>query len=395
MTEAALTVVEARALALRAQGFGDPELRRPIDVLDRLGVIQLDSVNVLARSHEIVPFSRIGPYSVDELYSSIYQERRGFEYWGHVASWLPMDEYALFLHRMERRREHPRGWRQLNVDRRVENSELYAAILERIRNEGALGAVAFEDTRERRGTWWDWKPAKSVLEDLFDQGLLMSAGRARGFNRLYDLPERVLPPNVTFTDPGPAAAARALMLRAIAAMGIGTGAEAADYFRLPVGDWRPALADLLSDGSVVRVQVEGWREPALVVPEALEMPRETPVHRATFLSPFDNLLWERRRVERLFDFHYRLEIYVPQGKRTHGYYVLPLLARGQLLGRADLKLDRKAKCLLVQSIRLEGAESREAASALKRLAKHLGAQSIRVEQVIPERSAAALRRLVA
>ncbi|MDQ6670171.1 MAG: winged helix DNA-binding domain-containing protein, partial [Chloroflexota bacterium] len=162
-----LSADEARGLAVRAQAFGDPTSIAPIDLLDRLGAIQMDSVNILARNHLLVPFSRLGPYSISALHTSIYQERRGFEYWGHMASWLPMAEYRYFLPRMMRMRELSRGWW---LQARTEHAELYPVVLERVRAEGPLGAAAFEDPRGGRGTWWDWKPAKLVLEDLLDQG---------------------------------------------------------------------------------------------------------------------------------------------------------------------------------------------------------------------------------
>jgi len=164
---ASLTAEEARGLALRAQCFGNSSVIEPIDLLERLGAIQLDSVNILARNHLLVPFARLGPYAVGELHAAIYRERRGFEYWGHMASWLPIAEYRYFLPRMLRMRETSRGWW---LQARTENAALYPLVLERVRAEGALGAAAFEDPRGGRGTWWDWKPAKLVLEDLLDQG---------------------------------------------------------------------------------------------------------------------------------------------------------------------------------------------------------------------------------
>src|SRR4051812_20988257 len=174
---ASLSADEARGLFLRAQRFGDASPLAPIDLLDRLGAIQLDSVNVLARNHLLVPLARLGPYSVAELDRQIYVEKRGFEYWGHMASWLPIDEYRYFLPRMLRRREVPRGWWD---QVRTEHAALYPLVLDRVRAEGPIGAAAFDDPRGGRGTWWDWKPAKLVLEDLFDQGLIMTASRTAG-----------------------------------------------------------------------------------------------------------------------------------------------------------------------------------------------------------------------
>ena len=371
---ASLSAEEARGLALRAQGFGDPSIVEPMDVLERLGAIQLDSVNILARNHLLVPFARIGPYSTADLHASIYTERRGFEYWGHMASWLPIHEYRYFLPRMARMRESTRGWW---ARIRVEHAEIYPLVLDRVRAEGPLGAAAFDDPRGGRGTWWDWKPAKLVLEDLLDQGLLMCTARTPGFARLYDLAERVLPPGLDTSEPSQTEASRHLLLRGLRALGVATANEMADYYRLKPGeDLKAGLGALRAESDVVEVDVEGWRAPAYATLAALEGELSVPEHRPTFLAPFDNLLWQRDRVERIFGFHYRVEIYVPQPKRQYGYFVLPLLAHGQLGGRADLKLDRKAGVLRVLGLWLEGGEPPEAQSALEDLARHLGAREI-------------------
>jgi uncharacterized protein len=377
---ASLSAAEARGVALRAQHFGDPTLTAPIDALDRLGAIQIDSVNVLERNHLLVPFARLGPYTVADLHAAIYEAKRGFEYWGHQASWLPMAEYRYFLPRMARMRERSRGWwRRI----REEHAALYPMVLERVRAEGPLGAAAFDDPRGGRGTWWDWKPAKLVLEDLLDQGRLMCAARTAGFARLYDLTERVLPAGLDTSDPGQLAATRHLLLRGLAALGVATAIEMADYYRLkPADGVRAALAELVADGLVVPVAVEGWSRGAYSTPALLAGPVDAPAHRPTLLAPFDNLLWERARVERIFGFHYRVdrvEIYVPEPKRQFGYFVLPLLARGELGGRADVKFDRKASLLWVRGLWLTGAEPEEAQHAFEDLARHLGARDISIQ----------------
>src|SRR5438105_3837261 len=371
---ASLSAEEARGLALRAQHFGDANVVEPIDVLDRLGAIQMDSVNIVARNHLLVPFARLGRYSIEALHRAIYQGKRAFEYWGHMASWLPMAEYRYFLPRMARMRESHRGW-WLNV--RSEHAELYPRVLERIRAEGPLGAVAFDDPFGKRGTWWDWKPAKLVLEDLLDQGLLMCAERTAGFARLYDLTERVLPPGLDTSNPGQLEATQRLLLRGLARLGVATPIEMADYFRLkPADQVKAGLAALLASEQIVQVDIEGWSKPAYATPAGLNGPMSLPEHRPTLLAPFDNLMWERNRVERKFGFHYRVEIYVPEPKRQYGYFVLPLLVRGGLRGRADLKLDRKASVLHVHGLWLEGAEPAEARIALEDLATHLGARDL-------------------
>jgi uncharacterized protein YcaQ len=371
---ASLSADEARGLALRAQGFGQSDHLEPIQLLEQLGAIQMDSVNVLARNHLLVPFARTGPYSVADLHTAIYARRRGFEYWGHMASWLPIDDYRYFLPRMARMRESTRGW-WARV--RTDHAELYPLVLERIRAEGALGAADFEDPRSGRGTWWDWKPAKLVLEDLLDQGSLMCASRTAGFARLYDLPERVLPAGLDTTDPGRAVATRHLLLRGLRGLGVATAPEMADYYRLkPADGIKAGIQALVDEGAIVQVEVEGWRGPLFATPSALEGDLSVPEHRPTFLAPFDNLLWERSRVERIFGFRYRVEIYVPEPKRQYGYFVLPLLAHGMLVGRADLKFDRKESVLRVRGLWLEDGEPAEAQSALRALARHLGARDI-------------------
>ena len=371
---ASLSADEARGLALRAQHFGDRDLGEPIDLLDKLGAIQMDSVNILARNHLLVPFARLGPYSTHALQQSIYKEKLGFEYWGHMASWLPIAEYRYFLPRMMRMRETLRGW-WLSI--RTEHAALYPLILERVRAEGPIGAAAFEDPLGKRGTWWDWKPAKLVLEDLLDQGLLMCAERTAGFARLYDLTERVLPPELDTSNPGQLEATQHLLLRGLDRLGVATAIEMADYFRLKPGEQvKAGLAGLLADERILKVEVEGWGKPAYTTQDALNGALNIPEHRPTLLAPFDNLLWERNRVERIFGFHYRVEIYVPEAKRQFGYFVLPLLARGGLRGRADLKLDRQAGVLRVRGLWLEGAEPAEARIALEDLASHLGAHDL-------------------
>jgi uncharacterized protein YcaQ len=388
-----LTAADARAIALRAQGFGEtaPDAA-PVDVLDRLGAIQLDSVNAVARSQELVPAARIGPCSLAAMLRAVYQRRLGFEYWGHAASWLPMAEYRYFLPRMARYRERHREYREAHA-------ALLGEVLARIRDEGPLGAAAFEDPRPGRGTWWDWKPAKRALEVLFAGGELACSGRTPGFARLYDLTERVLPAGLDTSVPDEREAVRHLLRRAIAALGVATAPEAVDYFRLVLRDCRPALADLLDAGEVVPVAVEGWTATALALPAALAAPPAPPAppaHRPAFLSPFDNLIWERERTERLFAFRFRLELYTPQARRPFGYYVLPLLTDGRLAGRADVKLDRgPAGRLRLRRLRLEGATPEAAATAAADLARHLGAAGVALERVEPAGALAPLRRALA
>lgn len=385
-----LTPDEARCIALRAQGFGRRWSRRdPAAVLDHLGAIQLDSVSVVVRPQDLVSFSRMGSTPPAKLHQAIYEKRRGFEYWGHAASWLPMSEYRWFLPRMARMREAARPWWK---GVREKHGSLYEGVLARVRDEGPLSVAAFEEKGPRRGTWWDWRPAKLVLEDLFDQGLLMTSNRTAGFARLYDLPQRVLPESVDLTNPGPIEASRYLMARGFRALGVATAQEAADYIRLRPADWRPALVHLVESGRVVPVAVAGWSGKLYADPAALE--RVGPVaHRPTFLSPFDNLVWNRARTERLFDFHYRIEIYVPEAKRKFGYYVLPLLVNGRIVGRADFKLDRTTSTLKVHGLWLEApaVDLDDVARALRDLAQHLNAVSVQLAHAEPRGTLGRLR----
>jgi uncharacterized protein YcaQ len=385
-----ISLREARAMALRAQGFGQRWSRRdPSAVLERLGVIQLDGVNVIARSQDLVPFARVGPTPVERMHRAIYRERRGFEYWGHEASWLPIGEYRWWLPRMLTRRTETRPWWR---EARRKFGHMYDEVLARVREEGPLAAAAFAGAARRRGPWWDWSPAKFVLEDLLDQGLVMAAARTAGFARLYDVPERVLPRGIDLTDPGPEAAARHMLRGGFHALGVATARDAADYFRQRQHAWKPALAALLEAGDVVPVKVEGWDTAAYATPAALARTALS-AHRPAVLSPFDNLVWDRARTERLFGFHYRIEIYTPAPKRKFGYYVLPLLARGLLAGRADIKMDRHSETLLVHGFWLEepSVEPADAATALADLARHLGAARVTIARAQPRGLLARLR----
>lgn len=395
-----LALGEARALALAAQRVGPRPARagpaRLARLLADLGAVQLDSVNVVARSHELVAFSRLGPYHPADLHRLAYRERVVFEYWGHACSWLPMAEYRYFLPRMASRRAAPRGWWR---GARERHGHLAGAILDRIRQEGPLSAAAFEDPRGGRGTWWDWKPAKLVLEDLFDQGLLMVADRRAGFQRVYDLAERVLPAGTDTREPTAEEAARHLVARAALALGVATARDLADYFRLPPGEARPALASLLEAGRLVQVAVEGWRQPAYASAGALSSRPRPPRHAPTLLSPFDSLVWTRDRTARLFGFDFALEIYTPAARRRYGYYVLPLLWDGRLVGRVDAKHDRAAGTLLVPAAHLEpdapdGAVE-ATGSALADLARFLGAGRVRIARAEPRAALAPLRRACA
>ena len=393
----ALTSDQARRVALAAQGLAAPAPAgragpaRLRATLERLGAIQIDSINVVARSHELVLAARAGPHDRTAFDRLVYRRRAGFEYWGHAASFLSMDRFRLCLPRMRRLAAATRGWW---VDVRQRNQHLYGPVLERVRAEGPLAASAFRDPDgPRRGSWWDWAPAKHVLEDLFDCGTLLVHDRVN-FERRYDLAERVLPPGVDTAEPTAAEAALELTLLAAAHLGVGTAADLADYYRLRTADAKAALAEAVGSGLLQELAVQGWDRPAYLLP-GTRVPRRV-AHPAVLLSPFDSLVWSRERTERLFGFRYRLEVYVPAGKRVHGYYTMPVLAGGRLVARVDPKHDRQAGRLLLRGLHLEpDADPVEAVTASAtgagRLADHLGAARVEAGDAMPVPLARALR----
>jgi uncharacterized protein len=393
----ALSRGQARRVALAAQGLAAPARTGPAGpatlrgVLERLGAIQIDSINVVARSHELVLAARAGAHDRAAFDRVVYRRRAGFEYWGHAASFLPMASYRLCLPRMRRLTEATRGWW---VDVRQRNQHLYGPVLDRIRAEGPLAASAFRDPDgPRRGSWWDWAPAKHVLEDLFDCGTLLVHDRVN-FERRYDLAERVLPPGVDTSEPTAAEAAVELTLLAARALGVATAADLADYYRLSAAQTRAALAELVAAGLLQEVAVQGWARPAYLLP-GTRVPRRL-VHPPVLLSPFDSLIWSRERTERLFGFRYRLEVYVPAPKRVHGYYTMPVLMGGRLVARVDPKHDRQAGRLLLRGLHLEpSADPADAvaatAAAAGRLAAHLGAERVEAGDAMPAALAASLR----
>jgi uncharacterized protein YcaQ len=391
-----LALSEARALALAAQRIGarPPTAGRAriARCLTDLGAVQLDSVNVVARSQELALFSRLGAYRPADLHHVAYRAKVVFEYWGHAASWLPMAEYRYFLPRIRRHRERGRGWWR---DARERYGHLADEIVARIRAEGPLLASAFDDPRASRGSWWDWKPAKLVLEDLYDRGVLMVADRRAGFQRVYDLTERVLPAWVDTREPPDDEAACHLLARAASALGVATARDLADYFRLSPAEAKPALAALVESGALVRVAVEGWRQVAYVPAALLHTRIRDPRHPPVLLSPFDSLVWTRDRTARLFGFAFALEIYTPAPRRRYGYYVLPLLVDGRLVGRVDARHDRASAALVVPAAHLEAGcpdgTPDAMGAALADLACFLGAARVRVARSDPARALPAVR----
>ena len=385
-----LSLKEARRIALAAQGFGAPRPERPAaahlrKTLDRLGLFQIDSVNVLARAHYLPAFSRLGGYDRALLERDAWgpkRQRRIFEYWAHEASLLPLDLHPLLRWRMARAERGEIGYRALKRFAAERRSEAQA-VLDRIAAEGPLAAADFENGSSKSG-WWEWSHTKHALEWLFWSGKITTGTRRGSFARVYDLPERVLPGAILdLPTPDAASAQRALIERSARALGIGTAADLRDYYRLKPEEADHAIAAQIETGILVPVRVSGWSQKAWMHREA-RVPRR--VRGAALLAPFDPLIWERGRAERLFGFRYRIEIYVPADKRTHGYYVLPFLMDEALVARVDLKADRQAGLLLAHRITVEPGAPADTIERLgielDRIAAWLGLDGVRIGETI-------------
>ena len=367
---------DARRVALSAQGFAERRPTGRVDsrhfrkVLARLGTVQLDSVNVLTRSHELVFFARLGPYDRAALSRWLWSSRQVFEYWGHEASLHPVDRHPLLRWRMA----DDHAWGGVRKVAR-DNPEMVTAALEEIRARGpvTIGDLDVHQQAPRReASWWGWGDGKIVVEHLFHTGQI-TATRVNGFTRSYLPPEQWLPADVLdMPTPEPDDAKKALLLVAARSHGLGTARDLADYYRINVPHAGRLLAELAADGALEPVQVEGWNKVAYLHPEA-HRPRRRLRARA-LLSPFDSLVWERDRTERLFDFRYRIEIYTPQAKRVHGYYVLPFLLDEALVGRVDLKADRQTGVLRVRAAWGEAEGVLTAAGGRERVAAELAAE---------------------
>ncbi|KTT47323.1 cytoplasmic protein [Pseudomonas oryzihabitans] len=382
-----LSLREARRLALRAQGFGaQPKGGAGLAALyrqaARLGVLQIDSVNALVRSHYLPLFSRLGRYAFadfDALAWGQGRSRRLYECWAHEASLVPGEVWAELRWRRDLARQGVGIYRQL-ARFAAEQPQLVAQTLAAVVERGALGAGSLAKRAGQAGPWWDWSPSKLALEWLFAAGEVTVAGR-RGFERLYDLPERVLPATILAAPaPTPAAARRALLLRSAQALGVATEVQLRDYFRLSPAEARQGILELCEEGALQSAQVQGWSKLAYVA-EAPNPGR--PVRAAALLSPFDSLVWERERTEQLFAFRYRLELYTPAPKRVYGYYVLPFLYRERLTARVDLRAERAASRLAVHAVHLEpeglDEEGLDALAAqLRSLADWLGLDEVQL-----------------
>ena len=366
-----LSLPEARRLAIASQGFG-PRPDRPTighvrKLAARLYAFQIDSVNVLARAHYVPAFARLGPYRMDTLDALAYRKRELFEYWGHAACLMPISLYPLMRYRMhtEQAQEYMRSKRGANL------AKVYAEVADR----GPLAVAELSNPGKATGKWWGWSDGKEALEYLYDSGLVAIAGR-RGFQRLYDVSERVIAP-AALDAPAPSReeAMKQLICLGAKAHGVGTFGDIVGYFktdewhdRRPPEPWwerskgadaqrakpiaKRLVAELAEEGRLQPARVEGWTEPAYVHP-GVRIPRT--VHARALVTPFDSLVWERKRIERLFGMRYRIELYTPAAKRVYGYYVCPFLLGDTLVARCDLKADRQRRVLMVQSAFLEPA----------------------------------------
>ncbi|HEY6033192.1 MAG TPA: crosslink repair DNA glycosylase YcaQ family protein [Kofleriaceae bacterium] len=378
-----LAAVEARRLAIAAQGFAarpktvtQPMLR---ELVDQLGVIQIDSVNVLSRSHYLPAFSRLGPYDREALDALAWEAPRSlFEYWAHEASLVPVELQPMLRFRMAEAANEAWGrMRKMAKRRKAFIEDVLRVVAER--GPLAAGEIELVEAKKKKrtgGGWWAWSDTKTAIEFLFWSGQVTSA-RRRQFERQYDLPERVLPAEVIGArTPTIADAHRALIERAARAIAIGTEADLRDYYRLAPAPSRAAIADLVEAGTLLVEKVEGWAKPAYRHRAATKVPAIDPM-RGALLSPFDNLIWTRERTDRMFGMRFRLEIYVPKPKRVYGYYGLPFLLGDELVARVDLKADRKSGTLLVHAAHGEPKIAKPAvavalAAELRLLAKFLG-----------------------
>lgn len=340
----------ARRIALAAQGFGrarpDAVGTRQLNLaIQRLGLLQLDSVNVLERSHYLPVFARLGAYDKTLLDKLTFARRGPYrEYWAHEAALIPLDDWPLFRFRMQDFRDY---FARAGDPWLAAHADTLAWLRAELAEKGPLPASKIERdaAAPRRGSWWEWDEVKRGLERMFRVGEVVSAGRA-GFERTYALPEQVMPVEVLEREVPREDAVHALMERSARSHGIGTLSDLADYYRLKTADAKPALARLVDEGTVREVTVPGWRKAAYLHRDA-RIPRR--IEATALLSPFDPVVWERERALRMFGFHYRIEIYTPAPKRVYGYYTLPVLVDDALVGRIDLKNDRQRGVLRVQS----------------------------------------------
>ncbi|MEU1851928.1 crosslink repair DNA glycosylase YcaQ family protein [Streptomyces sp. NPDC019990] len=365
---AELSADEARRIALRAQGFlGTPDRRSGVrGILRHLGAIQLDTISVLARSHELVPYARLGAVGRRTVENAYWKDTHAFEYWSHAACILPVEEWPHFAFRRRAYRDRPQWNQDLPAG-------AYDQVIKQLHSEGPLTATELGGAK-KTNDWWDWSGSKVAVERALMYGEVVCVER-RGWKRVYDLAERAIPDALLHDELDDTECVRRLVRLAGQSLGVGTRADIADYHRLKGEQFDSVIAD----SGLVPVTVEGWGKPAWADPAALETPPRGR-HRTTLLSPFDSLIWERARTERIFGFTHRLEAYVPKPKRVYGYFAMPVLAGGRLVGRVDPARD--GRTLVAKQVSLDSPKAVPAvAQALTEAATWVDCTDVRVERV--------------
>jgi uncharacterized protein YcaQ len=382
---ASLSISEARLVALRAQGLAGARLGDPAAMLQRLGAVQLDTISVLARTHLLVAWSRLGAVPAAEIEAAYWSQSAPttFEYWAHAACIIPIERWPTFEFRRRAARRRERRWH------RLEDPEASTGLVRsRLASEGPLLASELGGTT-RGGPWWDWTEAKIAVENLLDTGEVVCVAR-RGWRRVYDLAERAIPAGLLRMELSDHECRLALVQQAARSLGVATAQDLGRHHKMTIAE----VTGVLADADLVEVAVEGSDRPWYATIAALESLSRPAGVRTTLLSPFDSLLWERPFVERLFGYVHRLEAYVPRPQRVHGYYAMPILAGSELVGAVD---PAKAKdTLVVRHISLKGATAVPPATiALQRAARWIAASRIQLERVTPERLRVPLERLLA
>jgi len=366
--EVSLSADDARRIALRAQGLlGAPDRRGGVrGVLRHLGAVQLDTISVLARSHELIPYARLGAVGRTAVESAYWSDTHAFEYWSHAACVLPIEEWPHFAFRRRAYRARPHWHHELPPG-------AYEKVVAQLRAEGPLTATELGGAKNG-GLWWDWSATKVAVERALTYGEVVCVER-RGWKRVYDLAERAVPDALLHDDLDDAECLRRLVRLAGQSLGVGTRADLADYHRLKAEQ----VDAVVADSGLVPVTVAGWDKAAWADPEALATtPRGR--HRTTLLSPFDSLIWDRARTERIFGFSHRLEAYVPRPKRIYGYFAMPLLSGGRLLGRVDPA--REGTTLVARQVSLDTPKAvAPMAEALREAAGWVGCDAVRIERV--------------
>ena len=402
MTQLKLSIDQARRIAVQSQLLDSPGLREGKEgvaqVIKHLGYVQIDTIAVVERAHHHVLWSRCSDYDPSFLHDLVAIDHRLFEYWAHAMAFLPISDYRFYIARMERHRTSQRAWLS---KWKQEHGHILDQVLNRIRLEGALASKDFElPPGTRRGTWWDWKPAKRALEILFWQGHLMISER-KNFQKIYDLTERVLPAGTDTTRPTEEELGRFHVRRALAGLGIAqTRGIRASFHIADRSLIAKTLAGMQQSKEVIPLSVEGLEDTYYALAETLEREDAAISNAAHILSPFDNLTIQRDRMEKLFGFQYTIECYLPASKRKYGYFVLPILWRDEIIGRLDSKANRKAKTFIAKKLWFEPnfakfAEALPAfAETLARFAAFNGCTTVELDAIVPTGHKQRLKSLV-